>query len=122
MTLKVTPYVQQYSTNGAVGYLESGSSSYQNIICSGGTLSTVPVSKKVNLSIPRLPNGKVTITKLDAETKEAVPGVVFALYQYDGTSYINTGKTAASNAKGIVEFTGLQYNSTTTSTNSVRTG
>lgn len=112
VTLKVTPYVRKYNTNSAVGYLTPASSSYQTILYGGGTLSTAPVSKQVTLSVPRLPTGKVTITKLDAETKKPVPGVVFALYQYDGTNYVNTGKTATSNSSGIAEFTGLQYNST----------
>ena len=112
VTLKVTPYVRKYSTNSAVGYLTPASSSYQTILYGGGTLSTAPVSKQATLSVPRLPTGKVTITKLDAETKKPVPGVVFALYQYDGTNYVNTGKTATSNSSGITEFTGLQYNST----------
>lgn len=112
VTLKVTPYVRKYNTNSAVGYLTPASSIYQTILYGGGTLSTAPVSKQVSLSVPRLPTGKVTITKLDAETKRPVPGVVFALYQYDGTSYVNTGKTATSNSSGIAEFTGLQYSST----------
>ena len=96
VTVTVTPVIRKYSSNSAVAFLEAASSSYQDILYSAGTQSTAPVSKMAPLSIPRSPNGQVTITKLDADTKKPVPGVVFELYQFDGKNYVTTGKKASS--------------------------
>ena len=112
VTVTVTPVIRKYSSNSAVAFLEAGSSSYQDILYSAGTQTTAPVSKKATLSIPRSPNGQVTITKLDADTKKPVPGVVFELYQFDGKNYVTTGKKASSDSKGIVTFSDLSYNAT----------
>ena len=112
VTVTVTPVIRKYSSNSAVAFLEAASSSYQDILYSAGTQSTAPVSKMATLSIPRSPNGQVTITKLDADTKKPVPGVVFELYQFDGKNYVTTGKKASSDSKGIVTFSDLSYNAT----------
>ena len=112
VTVTVTPVIRKYSSNSAVAFLEAASSSYQDILYSAGTQSTAPVSKMAPLSIPRSPNGQVTITKLDADTKKPVPGVVFELYQFDGKNYVTTGKKASSDSKGIVTFSDLSYNAT----------
>ena len=110
ITVTVTPVIKKYSSNSAVAFLEAGNSDYQDILYSAGTLSNAPVSEKATLSIPRSPNGKVTITKLDADTKKPVPGVVFELYQFDGKNYVTTGRKASSDSKGIVTFSDLSYN------------
>ena len=109
ITVTVTPVIKKYSSNSAVAFLEAGNSDYQDILYSAGTLSNAPVSEKATLSIPRSPNGKVTITKLDADTKKPVPGVVFELYQFDGKNYVTTGRKASSDSKGIVTFSDLSY-------------
>ena len=111
LTATATPYVRQYRSNSAVGFLRSGSGSYQDILFAGGSLSAAPVTGRVTRTVPALPDGSITVTKRDAETGEPVPGVVFALYEYDGSDYVHTGKTAASNASGVASFTGLQYSS-----------
>ena len=108
----VTPAIQVYKTNSAVGYLEPASSSYQPILYSGGTLSAAPVSASQKVTVPDLPKGRITITKLDSKSKKAVPNVTFELYRYDGSKYVATGITAVSNSKGIAEFTGLTYDDT----------
>ena len=108
----VTPTIQVYKANSAVGYLEPASSSYQPILYSGGTLSTAPVSASEKVTVTDLPKGKITITKLDSQTKKPVPEVTFELYKYDGSKYVATGITAVSNSKGVAEFTGLAYDDT----------
>ena len=108
----VTPTIQVYKTNSAVGYLEPASSSYQPILYSGGTLSTAPVSASQKVTVTDLPKGKITITKLDSKSRKPVPDVTFELYKYDGSKYVATGITAVSNSKGVAEFTGLAYDST----------
>ena len=111
MTATATPYVRQYRSNSAVGFLRSGSGSYQDVLFAGGSLSAAPVTGRVTRTVPALPDGSITVKKLEAESKEPVPGVVFALYEYDGSDYADTGKTAVSNASGVASFTGLQYSS-----------
>ena len=111
LTVTVTPKIQTYTSNSAVGYLGSASSTYQNVLYAAGNLSTAPVTEKLSLKVPRLPNGQITITKKDADTGAAVKGVVFELYEYDGSAYNATGKTATTNASGVATFT-IQYNAT----------
>ena len=108
----VTPTIQVYKSNSAVAFLEAGSSTYQDILYSAGTLSTSPVSKTVTTSVTDLPKGKITITKLDSKSKKPVPNVIFELYKYNGSEYKATGITATSSSKGVAEFTGLTYDST----------
>ena len=108
----VTPTIQVYKTNSAVGYLEPASSSYQPILYSGGTLSTAPVSASAKVTVTDLPKGKITITKLDSKTRKPVPDVTFELYKFNGSNYVATGITAVSNSKGVAEFTGLVYDDT----------
>ena len=108
----VTPTIQVYKTNSAVGYLEPASSSYQPILYSGGTLSTAPVSASAKVTVTDLPKGKITITKLDSKTRKPVPDVTFELYKFNGSNYVATGITAVSNSKGVAEFTGLAYDDT----------
>lgn len=114
LTAKAIPYVQQYTTDSAVGYLKSASSTYQDILYSGGELSVISVTGSVSRTVPALPNASITITKLDAQTGEVVPGVVFALYEYNGSAYADTGITATTNSKGVATFTNLQYSATNT--------
>ncbi|MCD7757087.1 MAG: hypothetical protein LUH45_02785 [Clostridiales bacterium] len=114
LTATATPVIRQYSSNSAVGFLQSGSSSYQSILYSGGTLTVVPKTGSVTRTVPALPKGSVTITKYDSQTGEPVPNVVFALYEYNGSEYVDTGKTAVTNAKGVASFTGLQYSASNT--------
>lgn len=109
LSLSITPYVRQYSSNSALNFLTPASSSYQTILCSGGTLSAPSVFQSVKVTLPRLPTGQITLTKLDAETRQPAPGVVFALYQYNGTDYVDTGSRATSDSKGKATFSNLQY-------------
>ena len=108
----VTPTIRVYKSNSAVAFLEAGSSSYQDILYSAGTQSVSTVSNSATVSVTDLPKGKITITKLDSKSKKAVPNVTFELYKYDGSKYVATGTTAASNSKGVAEFTNLTYDDT----------
>lgn len=115
LTIRISAqsYLATYTNNNAVLFAKSDNSSRQNFAIVGrGGLTQKLASVTMKITIPRLPSGQATVSKLDANTNEPVPGVVFALYQYDGTDFADTGRRASTNASGVATFTGLQYSVT----------
>lgn len=112
VTMALKSYNQNYTSNSAVLFADADSSSKQNFMVTGaGGLTPLSTTASLSMAVDRLKTGRADITKKDAKTGEVVPGIVFALYEYNAStgSYVNTGITATTNANGVASFTSMQY-------------
>ena len=98
------------------GYTVSNVIKYIHVTRDGQTFTTGTTSRTGSTSTsltwqdtPYTASARVTKTNTD---DEPLAGAVFTLYQWNGSSYVSTGRTATTGSNGQATFTGITYSTT----------